>query len=53
MESAIRIQVLDESVCDLFHARALKKDLNQSVSLPSLGKQLGRLGSFAWVRELV
>ena len=47
MESVSKVQILD---CISLHANSLKKGMNPSVFLSTIGTLLGKLGSLALVR---
>ena len=53
MNTATRIQILDETDCISHSTNTLGKGTNLIIQPPAMGKYLGRLGSSALVRQLV
>ena len=53
MESVIRVQILDKTVCISLHVNTLGKGLNLSVLSPAVCKIVERLSSSALVRQPV
>ena len=53
MDSAMRVQILDQAIYILHCANALGKDMKPTVLPLAMGKLYGRLGSFAMIRQPV
>ncbi len=53
MDTETRVQILDEADCISHSTNTLRKGMNLIILHPAMGKQSGRLGSSALVRQLV
>ena len=53
MDTATRVQILDESDCIWHSTNTLEKGMNPIILPPAMGKLYDRLGSSALVRQLV
>ena len=53
MDTATRVQILDETDCISHSTNTLGKGMNPIILPPAMGKQQGRLGPSALVRQLV
>ena len=53
MDTATRVQILDETDCISHTTNTLGKGMNPIILPPVMGKYLDRLGSSALVRQLV
>ena len=53
MDTATRVQILDETDCISRSTNTLGKGMNPIILPPAMGKYLDRLGSSALVRQLV
>ena len=53
MNTATRVQILDETDCNSHSTNTLGKGMNQIILPPAMGKQWDRLDSSALVRQLV
>ena len=53
MDTATRVQILDETDCISHSTNTLGKGMNLIILPPAMGKQQGRLGSSAQVRQLI
>ena len=53
MNTATRVQILDETDCISHNTNTLGKGMNPIILPPAMGKSQDRLGSSALVRQLV
>ena len=53
METTTRVQILDETDCISHITNTLAKGMDPIILPPAMGKQYGRLGSSALVRQLI
>ena len=53
METTTRVQILDQANCISHSTNTLGKGMNPIIFPPAMGKQQGRLGSTALVRQLI
>ena len=53
MDTATRVQILDEADCISQSINTLGKGMNPLIFHPAMGKYQGRLGSSAWIRQPV
>ena len=52
MDTATRVQIMDENVCCAHDADILGKDMNPNIVLPSVDKVVGQIGLFIFGMEI-